>query len=146
MIADVLVPPSYRSPHHLQRIIMADNNNSHPPQQQQQPESGAAFFDNFFASALQRANMSSSELKGLTEELSAAAHPVPSSSGSASKDVYAPDGNGLDCGRDPGDVVLDETSQASASAAQQQKPPQQQSQGSRLLRSQTVYRGSPRLS
>ncbi len=69
------------------------------------PSSGSAFFDSFFASALQRANMSSGELKGLTDELSAAAHPVRGQAGSSqTNDVYAPDGNGLDCGRDPGDV------------------------------------------
>ena len=48
--------------------------------------------------------MSSSELKGLADELSAAAHPVPTTTRATHTDVYAPDGNGLDCGRDPGDV------------------------------------------
>ncbi|EST06940.1 GTP cyclohydrolase I domain protein [Kalmanozyma brasiliensis GHG001] len=75
---------------------MADDNTDAPAQ------SGSAFFDSFFASALQRANMSSGELRGLSDELSAAAHPVNSTT--QSNDVLAPDGNGLDCGRDPGDV------------------------------------------
>ncbi|CDW99668.1 hypothetical protein [Sporisorium scitamineum] len=45
--------------------------------------------------------MSSGELKGLTDQLKTAAHPVAPA---PTNDVYAPDGNGLDCGRDPGDV------------------------------------------
>ncbi|SPO31894.1 probable FOL2 - GTP cyclohydrolase I [Ustilago trichophora] len=83
---------------------MADNNNNTLQNQGESSSSssGAAFFDTFFASALQRANMSSGELKGLSDELSAAAHPVGGKA--AHEDVYAPDGNGLDCGRDPGDV------------------------------------------
>ncbi|ETS61572.1 hypothetical protein PaG_04326 [Moesziomyces aphidis] len=82
---------------------------SQPPQQEQgqgqgqgkEADSGSAFFDTFFASALQRANMSTGELRGLTDQISAAAHPVAAG---RNDDVYAPDGNGLDCGRDPGDV------------------------------------------
>ncbi|SPO32006.1 probable FOL2 - GTP cyclohydrolase I [Ustilago trichophora] len=85
---------------------MADNNTNSTSQAQGEPSSssGAAFFDTFFASALQRANMSSGELKGLSAELSAAAHPIGGGKQVAYEDVYAPDGNGLDCGRDPGDV------------------------------------------
>ncbi|GAK68467.1 GTP cyclohydrolase I [Moesziomyces antarcticus] len=74
---------------------------SQPPQQGGEADSGSAFFDTFFASALQRANMSTGELRGLSDQISAAAHPVAAGS---NNDVYAPDGNGLDCGRDPGDV------------------------------------------
>ncbi|SNX88126.1 probable FOL2 - GTP cyclohydrolase I [Melanopsichium pennsylvanicum] len=51
--------------------------------------------------------MSSSELKGLTHQLSDAAHPIRAQSrAQGHTDVYAPDGNGLDCGRDPGNVTF----------------------------------------
>lgn len=63
--------------------------------------------------------MTSGQLKGLTDELSAAAHRAPTSNSSASgaNDVYAPDGNGLDCGRDPGDVPDAQQQERSASVA-----------------------------
>ncbi|GAC92775.1 hypothetical protein PHSY_000331 [Pseudozyma hubeiensis SY62] len=81
-----------------------DHTGSAQSGQPQQHASGSAFFDSFFASALQRANMSSGQLHGLPDQVGSAAHPVPTSS---SNDVYAPKGNGLDCGRDPGDVPAD---------------------------------------
>lgn len=81
---------------------MDDTKDQQASQPQPQPSSGSEFFDTFFASALQRANMSLGELKGLTDQLRTAAHPVAGAA--ATNDVYAPDGNGLDCGRDPGDV------------------------------------------
>ncbi|PWY98417.1 putative FOL2-GTP cyclohydrolase I [Testicularia cyperi] len=61
--------------------------------------------------------MSSGELKGLTDELSAAAHPLPGAQGAAAavrQDQYAPDGNGLDCGRDPGPVEYEPVCSAPA--------------------------------
>lgn len=58
-------------------------------------ESGQAFFDGFFASALQRANLTSGELQGRSDGERAVA---------SGQDEYAPDGNGLDCGTDPGPV------------------------------------------
>ncbi|CBQ71627.1 probable FOL2-GTP cyclohydrolase I [Sporisorium reilianum SRZ2] len=88
------------------------------PQQPASAASGSQFFDTFFASALQRANMSTGELQGLTEQLKTAAHPV--GGGAPSNDVYAPDGNGLDCGRDPGDVPDPTEKPASNSKTRQQ--------------------------
>lgn len=90
--------------------------------------SGSEFFDTFFASALQRANMSSGELKGLADQLSAAAHPLPRRA--THNDVYAADGNGLDCGRDPGDVADPDKDEGEAKLA---APPQKtRSQSSAL--------------
>lgn len=91
-----LSPPPSSHHHCRNHFIMADT----PSSSSQADNAGSAFFDSFFNTALSRANMSSSQLRGLTEEISSAAHPLPSSQ----RDVYAADGNGLDCGRDPGDV------------------------------------------
>ncbi|SAM86423.1 probable FOL2-GTP cyclohydrolase I [Ustilago bromivora] len=111
---------------------MADNHCSRPqtqsgPQNEEVKDGGNAFFDTFFASALQRANMSSGELKGLSDQVSSAAHPLPPSSSSSctiatgeDEDVYAPDGNGLDCGRGPGDIPSPPHGKASWSATRQQ--------------------------
>ena len=113
---------------------MASSSSSQQQQQQQEHASGNAFFDSFFASALQRANMSSDDLKGMTQAISAAAHPLPSSSApssdaitaSASLGNVAAEGHGLDCGSDPGPVEpvdavpTSPTSAASTSSARQQ--------------------------
>lgn len=108
---------------------MADNHCSRPqtqpgPQNEEVKDGGNAFFDTFFASALQRANMSSGELKGLGDQTSSAGHPLPPSPRTIAtredEDVYAPDGNGLDCGRGPGDIPSPPHEKASWSATRQQ--------------------------
>lgn len=81
-------------------------------------DTGSAFFDSFFKGALDRAGMTTSDLRGAAA--SAASSRAANPDGTASKmlpTTIASDGHGLDCGRDPSPSAED-LAQAFANAAQ----------------------------
>lgn len=78
--------------------------------QQQGLQSGEAFFDGFFASALQRANMTTGQLQGRADNGDTAPSPPRRRIRTADEDEYAPDGHGLDCGTDPGPMISTDVS------------------------------------